>query len=239
MHPENVPAIASADVDCCVLANNHVLDWGVKGLEETLDVLQRSGLRTAGAGRTDKEAAAPAVIDVPAGTEGQKCSTRVLVFAYGMESSGVPSNWAATSNSPGVNFLPDLSEGRVEGISRQVADHRRPGDVVVLSIHWGPNWGYQVPKDMRRFAHKLIDAGAADIIHGHSSHHPMGIEVYRDKPILYGCGDFLNDYEGISGHEEYRSELTLMYFPVVNRKDAKTAGAHGCADGGNLHSCCN
>lgn len=94
-----------------------------------------------------------------------------------MESSGVPSNWAATSNSPGVNFLSDLSEGRAEAISRQVADHRRPGDVVVVSIHWGPNWGYNVPKDMRRFAHQLIDAGAANIVHGHSSHHPMGIEV--------------------------------------------------------------
>ncbi|KAH7699185.1 hypothetical protein AAVH_33712, partial [Aphelenchoides avenae] len=176
MHPENVPAITSADVDCCVLANNHVLDWGVKGLEETLAVLQRASLRTAGAGRTDKEAAAPAVIDVPAVTEEKEGSTRVLVFAYGMDSSGVPSNWAAQPNSPGVNFLPDLSESRVEAIARQVADHRRPGDVVVLSIHWGPNWGYQVPKDMRRFAHKLIDAGAADIIHGHSSHHPMGIE---------------------------------------------------------------
>lgn len=81
MHPENVPTITSAHIDCCVLANNHVLDWGVEGLEETLDVLQRAGLRTPGAGRTDKEAAAPAVIDVLTGTEGQGASTRVLVFA--------------------------------------------------------------------------------------------------------------------------------------------------------------
>lgn len=50
------------------------------------------------------------------------------------------------------------------------------------------------------------------MIHGHSSHHPKGIEVYRGKLILYGCGDFLNDYEGIAGYEEYRSHLVLMYF---------------------------
>ena len=53
------------------------------------------------------------------------------------------------------------------------------------------------------------------MVHGHSSHHFKGIEVHRGRPILYGCGDFLNDYEGISGREEYRSDLALLYFPVV------------------------
>jgi poly-gamma-glutamate synthesis protein (capsule biosynthesis protein) len=52
-----------------------------------------------------------------------------------------------------------------------------------------------------------------DCVYGHSSHHFKGIEVYNGKLILYGCGDFINDYEGISGREEYRSHLTLMYFP--------------------------
>lgn len=42
------------------------------------------------------------------------------------------------------------------------------------------------------------------------------IEVYRDRPILYGCGDFLNDYEGISGHAQYRPRLGLMYFPRMD-----------------------
>ena len=51
-------------------------------------------------------------------------------------------------------------------------------------------------------------------MHGHSSHHVKGIEVYRDRPILYGCGDFLNDYEGIAGFEEFRGDLALMYFPT-------------------------
>ena len=82
----------------------------------------------------------------------------------------------------------------------------------MVSIHWGDNWGYFIPTEQRQFAHRLIDETGSDIIHCHSSHHPKGIEVYQDKPIFYGCGDFLNDYEGISGYEAYRDDLALMYF---------------------------
>lgn len=57
------------------------------------------------------------------------------------------------------------------------------------------------------------------MVHGHSSHHFKGLEVYRQRLILYGCGDFLNDYEGIGGYESYRAELGLMYFPTVDARD--------------------
>ena len=86
----------------------------------------------------------------------------------------------------------------------------------MVSLHWGPNWGYSVSDEQRRFAHGLIDACGIDIVHGHSSHHAKGIEVYRHKPIVYGCGDFINDYEGITGHEQYRGDLSLMYFVGID-----------------------
>jgi poly-gamma-glutamate synthesis protein (capsule biosynthesis protein) len=94
---------------------------------------------------------------------------------------------------------------------------------VIVSLHWGGNWGYAIARSEREFAHRLIDAGAADVLHGHSSHHPRAIEIHRDRPILYGCGDFLNDYEGISGHESFRSELALMYFPTLDAATGKLA----------------
>ena len=81
---------------------------------------------------------------------------------------------------------------------------------MVASIHWGSNWGFDVFRDQVAFAHRLIDGGV-DLIHGHSSHHPRPIEVYRDRVIFYGCGDFINDYEGIAGHEAYRGDLRLLY----------------------------
>jgi poly-gamma-glutamate capsule biosynthesis protein CapA/YwtB (metallophosphatase superfamily) len=121
-------------------------------------------------------------------------------------------------------LLQDLSEETARRIAQGVRAAKRPGDIAVVSIHWGGNWGYTVPQAHSQFAHQLIDAAAIDIVYGHSSHHPMGIEVYRDKPILYGCGDFLNDYEGISGYEEFRAELTLMYFLTMDPRRGKLLG---------------
>jgi poly-gamma-glutamate synthesis protein (capsule biosynthesis protein) len=133
-----------------------------------------------------------------------------------MESSGVAGEWTATKKRSGVNFLKDFSEHAVGVIARQVLSEKRAGDIAVFSIHWGGNWGFDVSYKERAFAHRLIDTAGIDVVHGHSSHHVKGIEVYRERPIIYGCGDFLNDYEGIGGHETYRADLSLMYFPVVD-----------------------
>jgi poly-gamma-glutamate synthesis protein (capsule biosynthesis protein) len=86
----------------------------------------------------------------------------------------------------------------------------------VASIHWGGNWGYDIPAIHRQFAHQLIDEAGVDVIHGHSSHHPLGIEVYKGRLIIYGCGDLLNDYEGIGGYRAFRGDLALMYFPSLH-----------------------
>lgn len=207
MHPDNLPCLAAAGIDCCTLANNHVMDWGRQGLEETLDVLHRAGIATAGAGRDADQAAAPAVLHVPG-------KGRVLVFAWATEDSGVPPEWSAGPGRPGVNFLPGLTACQLDTVAHRVRAAKRAGDLVVASLHWGGNWGFDIPAQQQAFAHGLIDAAAVDVVHGHSSHHVKGIEVYLGKPILYGCGDFLNDYEGITGYEQFRSDLALMYFPT-------------------------
>jgi len=205
MHPNNIPVLTTAGIDVCVLANNHVLDWGREGLLETLRTLEDANIKTSGAGRNEAKAQAPAIIEIAD-------KGRVLVLAYGMESSGVPSHWAAKSEQPGVNILPDLSRASAQQINEQVRALKQPRDIVVVSIHWGGNWGYDISRDQRQFAHQLIDNAQVDIIHGHSSHHVKGIEVYKDKPVIYGCGDLINDYEGIEGYEYYRDDLALMYF---------------------------
>jgi poly-gamma-glutamate synthesis protein (capsule biosynthesis protein) len=204
MHPGNVGVLAAAGIDCCVLANNHVLDWGVAGLAETLTTLRAAGLGTTGAGLGTEDATEPAVAG-----HGR---TRVLVFGFAGPDCGVPSAWAASEGALGVAFLPDYSRDTADEVAAHIAACRSGGEVVVASIHWGDNWGFDVPDEHRAFAHRLVDSGAVDVVHGHSSHHPRGIEIRASRPILYGCGDFLNDYEGISGHDEYRGDLTLMYF---------------------------
>jgi poly-gamma-glutamate synthesis protein (capsule biosynthesis protein) len=216
MHPGNVGCLTAAGLDCCLLANNHVLDFGYAGLRETLEALRNAGVAFAGAGRDSAEAAAPAIVDL--GGKG-----RVLVFAFGCETSGIPFAWSASEDQPGINLLSELSAKTAGEAAARIAEHRRPGDVVVASIHWGGNWGYAVPRSQRTFAHALIDSGCVDCVHGHSSHHAKGIEIYRDRPIIYGCGDFINDYEGISGHEHYRGDLSLMYFVTVDSAEQKLA----------------
>jgi poly-gamma-glutamate capsule biosynthesis protein CapA/YwtB (metallophosphatase superfamily) len=143
----------------------------------------------------------------------------VLVYSFATPSSGTPRKWAATSGAPGINLLPNLSAETIERTARHIIKERQPGDVIVVSIHWGPNWGYEVSDGQRRFAHDLIDAAGVSVIHGHSSHHAKALEVYRDRLILYGCGDFLNDYEGIRGYEMYRDDLALMYLIDVTTTD--------------------
>ena len=209
MHTANVPCLSAAQITCCTLANNHVLDWGYRGLSETLTTLRSAGMSTAGAGLNAAAAAAPAIIDARDGS-------RVLVFAFGTASAGVPREWAATDTRAGVNFLDELSARAVETVARQVKETKRTGDVAVAAIHWGANWGYDVPRMQREFAHRLIDSAHIDLVQGHSSHHPKGMEVYRDHLILYGCGDFLNDYEGIGGYESFRADLSVAYFASLD-----------------------
>jgi poly-gamma-glutamate capsule biosynthesis protein CapA/YwtB (metallophosphatase superfamily) len=208
MSPENADCLSAAGVDCCVLANNHVLDWGRSGLLQTLAALERLKIKAAGAGRNVLEAAAPAVLDFAN-------KARILVFSFGATTSGIPRSWAATTDIPGVNLLTRVSEADALRAAEYILRIKQPGDLAVVSLHWGPNWGYEIPGEQQHFARTLIDRANVSIVHGHSSHHAKAIEVYQKRLILYGCGDFLNDYEGIRGYEEYRSDLALMYFADI------------------------
>lgn len=204
MNPANVSTLAAAGLDACVLANNHVLDWGHEGLAETLATLRAAGLRAVGAGASEAQAWAPLVFELGAGR-------RLLLLACASASSGVPAAWAAGAGRPGVALLPDLSEASARRLADELARQRRRGDLAMLSIHWGGNWGLDVPVEHRRFAHALIELGAVDLVHGHSSHHPLPMEVHRGRLIVYGCGDLINDYEGIEPHGPLRSDLGCLY----------------------------
>lgn len=209
MHPENVPVLQAAGVNACVLANNHTLDWGREGLVETLRTLRAAGIHTVGAGRDANEAWAPLVLETARG--------RLVMVAVATGDCGVPPGWAATADTPGIALIDDVDDLAADAILAQLARvERRAGDVAAVSIHWGSNWGWGVPHAHVRFAHRLVDGGV-DVVYGHSSHHPRPIEVYRGRLILYGCGDLLNDYEGIGGYEAYRGDLALLYLPRFGR----------------------
>jgi poly-gamma-glutamate capsule biosynthesis protein CapA/YwtB (metallophosphatase superfamily) len=217
MHPQNVGCLSAGRISACALANNHVLDWRYEGLSETLQALNAVGVAYSGAGNSSAEAMQPAIIDKAA-------NGRVLLFSFGSMTSGIPREWKATSISPGVNLLDDLSETTAARVCDQMRTHQCPGDLIIASIHWGGNWGYEIPREQVEFAHRLIEEGVG-IVHGHSSHHVKAIEVFKGRLILYGCGDFITDYEGISGYEMFRGDLALMYLVELDSGNSELISA--------------
>jgi poly-gamma-glutamate synthesis protein (capsule biosynthesis protein) len=224
MNPANTGCLKAPAIDCCCLANNHVLDWGRAGLLETLDVLAQNRFAVAGAGRNLDQATRPAILGLPAQgrpPQGRPPRGRVLVFACGSQSAGIPGAWAATETDPGVHLIDEYSTEAADKLAAIVRRTKQPGDLALLSIHWGGNWGFSVPRAQRQFAQAAIDRGGIDLVHGHSSHHVRPIEVHNGHLILYGCGDFLNDYEGISGYEQFRGDLGAMYFATLDPETGK------------------
>jgi len=208
MHPDNLGALQAAGFDALTLANNHIQDAGRVGLSDTLTHLRRAGIATVGAGADLAEASRPIRIRH---SNGQT----VLIFAWAGPGCFTPTAWAAGPTISGINRLPDYSWTTLKRVLKEIKAAREPGDIVVASIHWGPNFNYSVTPRQRWFARRLIDLGGVDVIHGHSAHHAMGIEIHRRRVILYGCGDCISDYEGVKRHS-FRPDLAPQYHLELN-----------------------
>lgn len=116
-----------------------------------------------------------------------------------------------------MHFLArDCTAHDIDGLTRHIGRHRAPRDITIVSVHWGGNWGLEIPELRRTLAHALIDHAGVAIVHGHSSHHVKAIEVHHGRLVLYGGGDLLNDYEGLTGYESFRGDLGLMYFVTLD-----------------------
>ena len=220
MSPRHVGLLQAARLDACVLANNHVLDWGPVGLADTLQALRDAGIAAVGAGATEDEAWRPACWPLdPAAPEGP----RLRLHACATPDSGVPAAWAAGKRRPGIALLPRLDDDGVRRLAALTRQDRRAGDIDLWSLHWGGNWVPEVPPARARFARALIDTAGAALVHGHSSHHPMPLEVHRGHLVLHGCGDLINDYEGIepgpAGRSaSLRADLGCLYFATLDAR---------------------
>ncbi|MDR7554597.1 MAG: CapA family protein [Armatimonadota bacterium] len=179
----NVAVLTAAGVRAVSLANNHTLDYGAGALLECLAVLDRAGIARAGAGRTLDEAQAPAVVQAGDG-----------VLALLAVTDNEP-GWAATADRPGVWYVPvdDPDSPAFRALLAQVARAREVADLVIVSAHWGPNWGLAPPLAHRTAAQRLLEAGAG-VVYGHSAHVVRGAAWGKDGLVLYSCGDFVDDY---------------------------------------------
>ena len=179
---KNIDVLRAANMNVASLANNHALDYGYDALFDTLELLDAAAIHHAGAGRTLSEAEQPAIMRTGKGEVG------VIAFT-----DNEPA-WEATSGKPGVFYVPiEPRDRRAVHLLELIKQTRNVVDLLVVSTHWGPNWGYEPPPDHAPFAHAMVDAGA-DVVFGHSGHVFRGIEIYRHRPILYCAGDFIDDY---------------------------------------------
>lgn len=218
MHPANVACLKAAKIAYVSLANNHTLDFCREGLHETIEVLESSGIAYAGAGRTVEEATRPGILrlnpSLTASGETQP-EHEIHLFSY----SDHPDDWKSV---PEFNLIRYDSASKAKLKEQLTKDYTKVPStpaLKIVSVHWGPNYSWNPDEDIRALAHFLIDSCGVDLIQGHSSHHVQGAEVYKGKLIIYGCGDFVDDY---AVNPQFRNDLSAAWnVHVVGLSDGR------------------
>lgn len=178
LDPDNAQTLVEANISLVNLANNHSFDFNEEGFLETTQLLDSKKIKHVGAGQDINQARKLEILE--------KNGIKIGVIGY---TDNEP-DWAATLEKAGINYI---RIGQIEKIEHDIKSIRNQVDVLIVSIHWGPNKIERPEKTFIEFAHKIIDCGA-DLIHGHSAHIFQGIEIYNGKAIIYGAGDFIDDY---------------------------------------------
>jgi poly-gamma-glutamate capsule biosynthesis protein CapA/YwtB (metallophosphatase superfamily) len=197
--PKAMEALTLAGIDYATLANNHTMDFQAAALMEMIERLDEGGIAHAGAGGNAEEASRYALLE----TRGIKVG--VVAFADHFQ------EYAATESEPGTNVIPITKDQRYFRRVRESIEAARAAgaDLVVFSVHWGPNLQHVPSQDFKDFARAVIDAGA-DIFHGHSAHVFQGIEIYDGKPVFYDTGDLIDDYYVDMQHKNDQQLLFLI-----------------------------
>lgn len=177
-HRSTALGLGRSGLNVISLANNHVLDFGVAGLAETVQHVTAQGLAVLGAGMDRAEAERPLVYDIR--------GVRVAVVAW---VSYAPASFAAGDARPGVAYLDDL-----ERMARQIEGAKRQADAVVVILHGGKEYDAMPTAQQQTAAHRAVDAGA-DLVVGHHPHVLQPAEIYKGKLIAYSLGDFVFDID--------------------------------------------
>jgi poly-gamma-glutamate synthesis protein (capsule biosynthesis protein) len=192
------------------LANNHVLDYGAGAFREMLPALDAAGILHAGAGLDGDDARRPAVRRV--------AGTAVGLIAF---TDNQP-DWEADSG-PGVFYVPAAAgDRRVAELLELVRRTKVRVELLIVSAHWGPNWGSGVPPEHRELARALIEAGA-DVVYGHSPHIFRGVGLFRNRPIIYSAGDFVDDY---AVDPQERNDQSFIFLLSTDGATPRTLSLH-------------
>ncbi len=196
--PAHVAVLKQANISIVNIANNHVLDYGLTGFEETLKTLKQANIASVGAGMNDVEARKPYLFTIN--------GTRFAIFG----ATDNEPTWIAGPHKPGTDYI---AVGDAQLLAA-IKMHKPLVDILIVTLHWGPNMREYPSQNFIDYAHAMIDAGA-DLIAGHSAHVVQGIEQYKNKLILYDMGDFIDDY---AIDDKLRNDLTALFSIMVENK---------------------
>lgn len=178
--PAAVPAMRAAGIDAVTLANNHVRDFGSRGLADTLTALDRGGIAHLGAGMTEAEARRGLVLETAGG--------RVGLLAYLQNRVHWRLRDMAFALDTPMFSWPGAARLRYSDLAEDLARLRAASDVVVVVLHWGSNYE-PVEPDQIALGRAAIDLGA-DAVIGHHSHQAQPVGLYRGRPIIFGLGNY-------------------------------------------------
>ncbi len=201
--PTHVQALKEANIGLVSLANNHSLDFGPSGLRETIDTLDGAGILHVGAGENAAKAHKPVIVE--------RGGIRIGVLGYTDNEPG----WKATADAPGIAYV-HVSD--IDALRDDVVALRTQVDLLVVSLHIGPNMVTEPSRAIVDFCHGLVDLGV-DIIHGHSAHVVQGMELYKGKLIMYNTGDFVDDY---AVDAVLRNDLSFLFLISATKSGVQT-----------------
>lgn len=192
--PAGIEALKVAGIDVVSLANNHIMDYGTAGLEDTLEALDGAGILHAGAALTESAAGEPAELEVD--------GVRIAFFSW---TDIIPDNFLAYGDSAGVVS----ARMNMDDACKRVSEAKETHDIVIVAMHWGVEYQPYIDEAQQQApAHKLVDAGA-DVIVGNHPHVIEGIEFYNGALISYSQGDFVCDHFSRETGESFILNFTL------------------------------
>ena len=198
--PSYVPLAKGNNNTVAALANNHACDYGITGMEDTIEYLKEAGITPIGAGENENEAHAPANIMI----KGRNITILNYMDSDNFAEYGYDVMPYANGSSPGYSAYDS------EVAQKQINESRANGsDFVIVLMHYGNEYSRSPNERQVNISHELIDYGA-DVVIGSHPHVTQGIEMYNGKPIFYSLGNFIFDQAREDTHIAYFVKFDLV-----------------------------
>jgi poly-gamma-glutamate synthesis protein (capsule biosynthesis protein) len=174
--PSAYDAVKAAGIDIVSLANNHALDYGQVGLEDTISHAEAAAMPFVGVGRNSAEAYRPWITEIK--------GVRIAILGFSQVQE-LWQRWVATPDRPGMAYAMELENARAA-----VQGARALADVVIVYMHWGQEYNQCPTSAMKTFAGQMAEAGAHMIVGTHA-HNLVGDGWLGSTFVQYGLSNFL------------------------------------------------